>query len=125
MAEKSVQDQIREIYEDYNQELAHAVKEVTEEVAKETAEELKSTSARKSGKYARGWKVKVEGGTVAKGAKAVVHNTTAPQLTHLLEKGHVIKNQFGQYGRTNGDGKIKEAQTKAESEYIKKIKEIF
>lgn len=127
MADRSIAEQIREIYENYNRELAQEVKRVTEEVAKETANELKANSRKRPGdKYAKGWKAKAEGGTVAKGAKAVVHNTTAPQLTHLLENGHIIKNQYGQYpGRVNGDGVIAAANSRAEANYINKLKGIF
>ena len=125
MADRSIAEQVREIYENYNQELAQEVKKVTEEVAKETAAELRANSRKDSGKYARGWKAKVESGTVAKDAKAIVHNTTAPQLSHLLENGHIIKNHHGKYGRVNGDGVIAAANSKAEANYINKLKGIF
>ena len=59
-------------------------------VGKETAEELKTTSPRRTHNekhYADGWKSRVEkdgyGGTTSR-----VYNTTKPSLTHLLEFGH-------------------------------------
>ena len=74
-------------------EIANALKEFTTEVeeglekskekrAKEGAKTLKSSSPKKTGKYARGWRAR------RVGKSWVVHNSTSYQLTHLLEKGH-------------------------------------
>ena len=41
------------------------------------------------------------------GFTGVIYNRTHPHLTHLLEKSHVIKNQYGEYGRTSpGNGQV-------------------
>jgi hypothetical protein len=39
-------------------------------------------------------------------------------LTHLLENGHIVRNQYGTYGRVNGDGHIKDAEQNAVEEVI-------
>ncbi|MGT2951590.1 hypothetical protein BU202_08230 [Streptococcus cuniculi] len=84
---------------DLSRELAKALAEYSEEVdnatdelAKATADKavstLKTTSPRKTSKYARHWKV-----TKNKKGNYVVHN--APQtyrLTHLLENSHLLRN---------------------------------
>lgn len=50
------------------------------------ADELQASSPRKTGGYARGWRADfMESGA---GPTSVVHNSTKPSLTHLLEKGH-------------------------------------
>lgn len=48
---------------------------------------VKSSSPVRTGKYAAGWKKKIEG-TDATGFSAVIYNSSKPSLTHLLEKGH-------------------------------------
>lgn len=56
---------------------------IAKEVSTDTAKRLKQTSPERTGKYATGWKVKKNKGNY------IVHNAVAPQLTHLLENGHM------------------------------------
>ena len=76
--------------------------EVFDEVGKEAADRLKDYSNSMGWKkYARGWKYERQ--KAMKGKKlSLVRNTTQPQLTHLLEYGHPI---FNQYGETNGQAR--------------------
>lgn len=59
--------------------------------AKVTQAELREDSPRSEGegggKYARGWKTTLESDVLGS-TTAVIHNTTKPSLTHLLEMGH-------------------------------------
>lgn len=57
--------------------------EVADEVADDAVSKLKRTSPERTGDYAKGWNKK------KKGNNRTVHNATHPQLTHLLENGHV------------------------------------
>lgn len=57
-------------------------------VGKSTARKLKSTSPKKHGKYAKGWKATEEKRQAGCGATVVISNSKKPSLTHLLEKGH-------------------------------------
>lgn len=68
-----------------------AVNKSVDKVAKETVNELGSTSPRKSGHYAEGWATK-EGKTATRSKSAVVWNKKHYQLTHLLEFGHAKVN---------------------------------
>ena len=66
-------------------------KEATEEDIQATADsvvkDLKDTSPKQTGKYAKGWKSDMH--HAADGSPYVrVHNATKPGLTHLLEHGH-------------------------------------
>lgn len=67
--------------------------------------------------YKRSWAVKTK--KTSHGIEAIVHNKDHYQLTHLLEKSHVIRNQYGTYGRTyEGHGQhvhIAPAAEKAEA----------
>lgn len=99
---KSIQAQVAAILEDYSADVQTVANEVVETVAKEAVQKLKSTSPKRTSKgkhYATGWAMNIQRGPL--GAKTVtVYNKTKPQLTHLLENGHVIANKYGQYGRT-------------------------
>ena len=69
---------------DYSQDVADAVKDV---VAAETAKELKKTSPRLTGDYAKGWRRKKAYETQYE-KRNTVFNEDQYQLTHLLEDGH-------------------------------------
>ena len=75
--------------EEYTEEVEKGVEKAQKKVAKEGADKLKSTSPKRTGRYARAWKSKKQDGGY------VIYNTKG-QLTHLLEKGHALR----QGGRT-------------------------
>ena len=86
------------LLEEYSQEVQDVANAAAKEAADLTMSQLKSSSpkqGRRGGKYARGWKVKA--GEAAK--SYIVHNSTNPGLTHVLENGHVARNQYGTWGR--------------------------
>ena len=93
---ESVTAQMKELLDEYSE----TVKEVVEDAAKTTAKacvnELKNTSPKGPRGYARSWTSKKQDGGW------VVYNKEHYRLTHLLENGHAIVNQFGkQPGRVN------------------------
>lgn len=67
------------------------VNKAVDKVTKETIDDLKSSSPRKSGKYAGGWGKK-EGQTSTRSKSSVVWNEKHYRLTHLLEFGHAKVN---------------------------------
>lgn len=70
----------------WSEDLIEGIQEDLQEVAKEGSEELKKKSPKRTGQYAKGW-------TVRKRREArVIQNKDKPQLTHLLEKGHLSRN---------------------------------
>lgn len=83
--------------EDYIAGAQEALNEAAQEAAELTARQLRQNSPRGKGKYSRGWKVKKQqqGHLVS----YVVFNGSSPGLTHVLEHGHVARNQYGSYGR--------------------------
>lgn len=82
--------EIMEVLNEYNQEVADKVKDVLPDIAKEAAKKIKAGSPGE-GRYASGWRAKNTETTVM-GIKAVVHNSKAPGLPHLLEFGHALRN---------------------------------
>ena len=90
------QDVVNDVLQDYYREnVVETMTEVIPQVAKEAAKKLKQTSPKgASGKYAKGWAVKVETGRISVGA-TVYGKPGTYQLAHLLEHGHATRNGTG------------------------------
>ena len=109
--------QVAELLDEYEEGLDDAVNIEMHAVAKEAAEKLKATSPRKTGEYAQGWTVKND----FDNKTYTVYNKAKPSLTHLLENGHLEKNQFGVYGRTEAKKHIKPVEEWAIEETVERI----
>ena len=96
---KSVAEQLNEILQEYEREAFETIEQTYNQVARETVTQVKSLSPKApgSGKYARGWTAKKA--MKLGGLSVVIYNRKHYRLTHLLEKGHVVRNQFGTYNR--------------------------
>ena len=96
--------EIGNLLEEYDLKVIKAVEESAKEAAEVTARELHRSSPRRArgkgrGKYAKGWRVKrLEVGSLV---SYVVYNGSNPGLTHVLEHGHVSRNQDGTWGRVS------------------------
>lgn len=112
---KSVQIQMKAILDQFDEKVNTVLKNAGRDVSQEAAEKLRNSSPRQSGSYASGWTVTEQDG------RFVVHNATDYQLTHLLENGHVIENQYGVYGRTRPRKHIKPVETWANREFQRQI----
>lgn len=77
--------QITDAMMQYTGAVSDEIETALQSVGKEAAVKLKQTSPKRSGKYRRGWTVKLfrENGEIS----VVVHNREY-RLTHLLEHGH-------------------------------------
>lgn len=62
-----------------------ALEKTAKDVAKKGVADLKSTSPKRTGKYAQGWRQRKSGDSI------VIHNANKPGLTHLLEKGYTTR----------------------------------
>ena len=107
----SVGEQLAEILNDYEKEVREIAKKDIQKAAKDTAKDLRQTSPKKSGDYARSWSAKQQNGGW------VVYNKEHYRLTHLLENGHAKKNG----GRVDGIPHIAPAEKNAERNLIKRI----
>lgn len=100
---KSVQEQLDTILTDYLNKETTTIASVFNVVGAETREKLKEISPRgkgsRSGEYAQSWTLK-KTGKRAKGntfgrIRCTVYNKDHYRLTHLLEHGHIVRNQYG------------------------------
>ena len=112
--------QISEIFDDYSRNMKRKVNNSVDKVGKDAVDKLKSTSPKKTGDYARGWKLKRERGRNGIN-DVVIHNATDWHLTHLLENGHVIRNAKGTYGRAPAHVHIKPVEEYFNSEVVEEI----
>lgn len=87
--------------------------------ADECCEDIKAYCQQKGWRdYGKGWVVDI----ARKTKEAVVHNKNHYQLTHLLEKGHLIVNKIGGIGFAAPHPHIKPAYDKARPKFIEDIK---
>lgn len=86
----NLEKDVKDLLSKYSQDVEKSTEEIIKEVAKEAAKKLRDTSPRKTGKYAKGWGVSMEGGRITKTAIVYGKKNTYP-LAHLLEHGHAKK----------------------------------
>lgn len=111
---------IMDALEEYADKASDVIGQTLPLVGKETADDLKATSPKRTGHYASSWvyAMKQSRGS-KKNNKLVVYNKKYYRLVHLLEKGHASRNG----GRVEGIPHVKPAQDKAEKKAIERIKE--
>lgn len=96
--------------------------------AKNAVKELKKANPSGSGEYGswneynKGWKVKQTKTDKRYNKKATIHNESAYQLTHLLEKGHALVHGGRKVGETRAFEHIAPVAVKAEKELMDNIK---
>lgn len=78
---------IRDTLDVYSRDVAEAIIKAVAETSAETVLELKRTSPKDSGDYAKDWAASVLEKS-RYGLRNVVHNKRYYRLTHLLENGH-------------------------------------
>lgn len=109
---------VNDYLEIYVEDIGEAVEEESNSIGKEAKEELKQTSPKRTGKYAKGWTVKKD--KKNKSYYTVkIHNKTDYQLTHLLEFGHATRNGK----RTKAIPHIRPVEEKYKEQFEKKLKE--
>lgn len=97
----------------YNQEVTDGIKKAVTQAAKECTSQLRSTSPKDTGEYAKGWRSKTQYESDSD-IRVTVHNTTKPQLTHVLEYGHAKAGG----GRVEGRPHIRPAEQSAEKKLV-------
>lgn len=104
----------KKILEEYGDQATEIVKEEAKAVLKDATKEIKSTSPKRTGKYARSWKSQIT--DTRNGFKAVVYSSKS-ELTHLLEFGHLSRNGK----RVKAIPHIEPVNNKAQEEIVKRI----
>lgn len=114
-------EELKKILDDYELEVIDDVDKAALATAKLGVKELKEKSPRskraQGGAYAKSWgytKEKMPFGYTS----YVIRNRKHYQLTHLLENGHLIKNQYGSYGRTKPIPHIKPVEIIVQENFL-------
>lgn len=107
-------DELAKTLKAYTKEVEAGIEAVIDETAKECAAELKATSPKRTGKYAKGW------GVTKQGTARIVWNKKFFRLVHLLEKGHAKRGG----GRVAGTPHVAPAETKYVEKLEKRVVEV-
>lgn len=117
---KDFQKAIIQNLKEYSSEVVAESKKQVQQVGKETVNQLKETSPKRSGDYAKDWKMK-KAFENANEIRVQVYNAHHYQLTHLLEYGHAKKNG----GRVEAIPHIRPAEQAAAEKLDKKVKVVI
>lgn len=111
---------INQLLEQYDKDVYEVMDSAVDDVANETANRLRAVQFKTGGEYSASWVSEKEPSGRLQ-TKRVVHNEEHYRLTHLLEKGHVIRNGRSRitgksYGRTGAYPHIEPAEDWARAE---------
>lgn len=81
-----IEEQINKIFKELQDDVKKSMEQASKETAKEGVAKLKTTSPKRTGRYAQGWRQRKNGDSI------VIHNAEKPGLTHLLENGYTARN---------------------------------
>ena len=81
---------IKSILNEYSNDIQEGITEKAIQIAEQGKNELRSNSPRRTGAYSKGWRVDKRQGRGY--VHTTIYNATNWQLTHLLEKPHLLRN---------------------------------
>ena len=112
----NLEKEIEKALKQYGEEVKGKLKEQAKKVSDDTVKDLKNTSPKKSGKYAKSWG-SIQNEKSVGSVGYTVANKKHYRLTHLLEYGHLTRNGK----RTKSLPHIEEAEQKAISDFEKGV----
>jgi hypothetical protein len=112
-------DEIAKMLTEYEAAIVKNVDASGKAVADKGAKQLRQTSPKRTGKYAKSWGVTREDSSFGENAKYIIHNKKHYRVAHLLEHGHVMANGK----RTKAIPHIKPVEEQVIREYGKKVRE--
>ena len=114
---------INDILNEYSSDIQEGIKETAFKVAENGKNKLKVTSPKKTGSYRKGWRVNKRSGNGY--VHATIYNATDWQLTHLLEKPHVIRNQYGTWGTSKPQVHIQPVEQECIEAFKKDVEQVI
>lgn len=114
---------ITDILNEYSKDIQEGITKAAIQVAEEGKKDLRANSPKHTGDYRKGWKVNKENGYGY--VHTTIYNATDWQLTHLLEKPHVIRNKYGEWGVSKPKVHIQPVEEKCIEQYKKDVEQII
>lgn len=111
-------DAVMEQLKQYSIATQKEINAAAKEVGKACAKQLRRTSPKGQGEYAKGWTSTVAYESLDD-VRVVVHNKAKPQIVHLLEHGHAKVNG----GRVPGIPHVAPAEENAAESFTRKVEE--
>lgn len=100
-------DELIDVLDEFVDEEYDTINNVFKKTADDTKDMVQAKSPG-SGEYASGWDViSKTRGALGEQVSYTVANTKHYQLTHLLEKGHAVRNQFGAPDRPGAKKRVR------------------
>ena len=96
--------EIEKILSDYGEEANNVLVDCAIKSGDNAKKMLIGNSAKKTGKYAKGWRKNTERKRYS--TEVIVYDSTKPTLTWLLENGHALVRGGRVVGQVDGDGVI-------------------
>lgn len=117
----NLQDAIKDILEEYSDQIYENLDEITQRIGKKGVEAVKNSSkeAFNGKKYASGWTMTAEKQRLY--TTVIIHNKKQAGLAHLLENGHVKANGTGRYGQWDGVEHLLPVEEKLIDEYESEV----
>ena len=103
---------------EYSQDVVEKVNVSSAKISKAAVQQLKTTSPKRYGKYAKSWAVKTEPAAGQPNTQ-IIHNKDHYRLTHLLEHGHAKAGG----GRVEGKPHIRPAEEMVIQEFMADVEE--
>ena len=122
MTKNSLLD-INDLLNEYSYDIQEGIKEAAFKVAEDGKNKLKLTSPKRTGSYRKGWRVDKRSGIGY--VHATIYNATNWQLTHLLEKPHVIRNQYGTWGTSKPQVHIEPVEKECIEAYKRDVEQVI
>ena len=121
---EDLQEQVEALLEQYGKQCSNVVNEAVHEVSSEALKKLKKESPKRTGLYAKGWKVKKTDDKFAANDILYGKEASTYAIAHLLEHGHANRNG----GRTAPMPHIAKVEDWARKELVdtveKKLREV-
>lgn len=85
---KDIDKAVMKVLDEYRDTTVDTLEKAVDKAAKQAVSELKQTSPKRTGAYAKDWAAKKERSSNKWAYGKIVYNKKHYRLTHLLEKGH-------------------------------------
>lgn len=114
----NIRTEVNSVLDEYTKDVKESTEDVVKDVAKNAVKQLKSSSPKRTGKYAKGWASQIETSRID--VKATVYGKSGTyQLAHLLEFGHAKRGG----GRVAGIEHIAPVETWVTEQVEKQLKQ--